>query len=63
MVTEIAALKLELDPDPLPLPGIYLPFRLAVRKSSLYRFNRVTEFSCRHAEKENDALFVDRLVS
>lgn len=63
MVSEVPALEFELDADPLPLPRVHLPLRLAIRKPSLNGFDVIPQFTGNHAEEKDDALLVDRLVT
>ena len=63
MVAEIAALKFKLDVDALPALGADLTLGLAVGEAKLDGFNDVAEFLGNHAEKKQDALFIDRFMA
>src|SRR6267142_2540566 len=63
MIAEVATLKLKLDPDPLPFPGLDLTFRLAIRESRLNRLNQVSKLSSYHAEQEYYSVLIHGLVA
>jgi hypothetical protein len=63
MSAEVAALKLKLNSDSLPLADTDLTFRFAVRVTGLDGLNCVTEFPGEHAKQKHDPLLIHRLVS
>src|SRR5208282_1178004 len=63
VVAEIPALKFKFDAHALPPVGSDLPHSLTVRESYLDGFDDVAQFFGQHAEQEQDALLVDRLVA
>lgn len=63
VVAEIAALKFEFDVDALPAARSDLTLGFAIGEARLHGFDGVAEFPGDHAEKKNDALFVDGLVT
>src|SRR2546423_644979 len=57
------ALEFKFDMNALPTFGSDLSLGLAIGESALNRFDQVAQFPGNHAEEEDDALFVDRLVT
>src|SRR5262249_53332690 len=62
MLAKVAAVKLELDPHPLPtiLPGIDAALVLAIRVPCLYRLDDQAQLGADHPEEIHHALLVDR---
>jgi len=65
MIPKVAAVKLKLDPNPLPsiALGIDTSFGLTVRVRSMDSLNDEAQFVTDHAEQENHPLFIDRSMS
>jgi hypothetical protein len=63
VVAEIAAFKFKFEVDALPTLRSDLALGFTVREAGLHGFDGVAKFFGDHAEEQDDALFVDRLVT
>ena len=63
VVSEVPALKLKLDSDPLPFACIYLTLCLAIWESRLNCFNVITQLTGNHPEEKHNALLVYRFMT
>jgi hypothetical protein len=63
VISKVAALKLELDSNALPLTGIDLALGLTIGEAGLNGFDQVPELTSHHAEEKDDAVLIDGLVA
>ncbi len=63
VIAEVAALELKLDPYTLPLAGLNLALRFAVRKGGLNSLNEIAQLASDHAKQKNYAIFIYRFVT